>query len=416
MAKTTTKFLGIPIITRITEDSAAVEQRSTLTEPSEALIRALGAESFSGVSVNEENAITLSAVWACVRILSNTIAMPPLSVFKKEKSGSRAKAAEHPIHKLIHDEPNGIMGSFTWRQTMQSHAALRGNAYSIIHRDGSNRPAELELISNPASVDPFIYQGKLFYRIANQKGVIPAADMFHIKGLSFDGYKGKSVLTVARETFGAGLAMERYSNSLYKSGGSKRIALEFPQTLKPETKKAISESYRETYGGIDSLHKVAILEAGVKVADIGMNPEDAQFILSRKFSVEEIARWFGMILDLLSTDNKQTYASVEQRAIDFIKYTMSPWYQSWEQEINRKLFRESEKGTYYAKFNLEGLLRADVGSRMQFYKDLFYMGAITRNEMRGLEEMNAIGPEGDDFYLQVNLQNAKNIGKDEEGK
>jgi len=412
MTKIIHRILGIPIYSR---EIDAVEKRSSLRDPSDALLKSFGLPTISGATVNEETAITLSAVWACVRILANGVAMPPLSVYKKDKKAIRLKDAEHPIHKLIHNEPNSIMGSFGWRQTMQSHAVLRGNAYSIIHRDGSNRPAELELISNPNYVDPFIYQGQLFYRVVDHKNVIPAADMFHIKGLSFDGYKGKSVLQVARETFGAGLSMENYSNSLYKTGAAKRIALEVPGILKPETKNAMSESWQNTYGGIENNNKVAILEGGVKVVDIGMNPEDAQFILSRRFSVEEVARYFGLILDLLASDNKQTYASVEQRAIDFIKWTMQPWYMTWEEEINRKLFRESEKASYYSKFSLEGLLRGDTASRMQFYKDLFYIGVINRNEIRSLEDWNAI-PEGDEYYMQVNMTKTQNIGNNEEGK
>ncbi len=412
MLKSEIKILGIPVFSRTISESEKRSAGYSLQHPSDAFLSALGVKSKSGATVNDQTALTLSAVWACVRILSNTVAMPPLGVYRKSSDGSRQPDQTHPVHRLIHDEPNDIHGSFQWRQVMQAHAALKGNAYSIIHRNGSNRPAELELIENPAIVDPFVYKRKMYYRVQGYAKVFPSDDIFHIRGLSFDGIKGKSILQVARETMGGALAQEEYGNKIYSSGGSQRVALVTPGTLKSETKSNMRDSWENIYGGVENSHKAAILEGGVDVKNIGINPEDAQFILSRRFSVEEIARFFGIVLDLLSTDNKQTYASVEQRAIDFIKYTMMPWYTTWESEINRKLFRENEKGKYYSKFKLDALLRGDTKARADFYKDMFYIGAFNRNEIRRLEDMNSI-EDGDDYYLQVNLDKAENIGNNQ---
>lgn len=408
MAKREIKILGIPVYKSTTQETEARSYEDSMPLWAQ---RLWGLQSESGMRVNQETSLTFSAVWACVRILANTVAMPSLNVYKHDGE-SKTKDTTHPIQRIIHSEPNGMMSSFQWRQTMQAHAALRGNAYSIIHRDNSMRPAELEFIDDPDKVDVFSYDRKVYYRVSGNPGLIPGSDMFHIKGLSFDGLKGKSVLQVARESFGAALAMQDYQNKLYKNGGSTRIALKTDQILKPETKQNMRDSWTELYGGPDNQHKVAILEGGLNVQNIGISPKDIEFIASHRFSVEEVARYFGMILDLLATDNKQSYASVEQRAIDFIKYTMMPWYKTWESEIDRKLFRESEKGKYYSKFNIDSLLRGDSAARAQFYKDMFYIGAISRNEIRSLEDLNAIDEDGDKFYMQVNMQKAENIGKE----
>jgi HK97 family phage portal protein len=415
MPSTKYKFFGIPVYekrtTEPTEQRSSEFDISSIKNPKEWLIKLLEQETFSGVKVTQDTALTFSAVWACVRILSNTVAMLPFGVYQKDADGGRSSAPDHPVHPIIHDEPNEIMTSFTWRQVMQSHAVLKGNAYSIIKRNGAYRPIGLILIDNPDTVQPFLYEGKLFYKIDNVDKPYTSDEMLHIKGPGFDGIKGKSVLSVARESIGSALAMQEYGGKVFQSGGSKRVALMHEKALNPQVKDNIRNSWNATYEGSNNSHKVAILEGGVTVQEIGMNPEDAQFIASRQFSVNEIARYFGMIMDLLASDNNPTYASAEQRAIDFIKYTMNPWFTTWESEVNRKLFPASEKKTFYAKFSAEGLLRGDATARAQYYKDLFYIGALNRDEIRSLEERNKI-EGGENFYLQTNMAPAEKVGLD----
>lgn len=399
------KILGIPVFEK---RSDAV--LSNLKEPKKWLTELInGGETFSGAKVNQETALTFSAVWACVRILSNSVAMPPVGVYRKDASGNREPFSKHPNHLLLAKEPNPVMGSFTWRQVMTAHAVLKGNGYSIIHRNGSYRPHSLELIQDPDDVDPFMYDGKLFYKVQGIDKPYMADDIFHIKGLGFDGIKGKSVIAVARESIGSALAMQEYGGRVFKDGGSKRIALTHPKKLDTTSQDAIRDSWNSTYSGLNKSQKIAILDLGLDVKEIGMNPEDAQFIMAREFSVNDVARFFGLIMDLLATDKSPTYGSSEQRAIDFIKYTMMPWYRTWEEEMDRKLFRSDEKLNIYTKFNVDALLRGDQTARAQYYKDMFYIGALNRDEIRSLEEKNKIN-DGDKYYLQTNMTPADQLG------
>lgn len=399
------KIFGLPIFEKRSEAVL-----SNLSEPSKWLTELVGGQdTFSGVKVNADTALRFSAVWACVRIISNTVAMPPFGVYRKDANGDRFPFPDHPTHFLIHNEPNENMGSFTWRQTMQSHATLKGNGYSIIHRDGSYRPVSLELISNPDTVEPFKYEGRIYYKVEGIDRPYTSDEIFHIKGLGFDGLKGKSVISIARQSIGAALAAQEYGGRVFQSGAGKRLALMHEKTLNDTTKKNLRESWKSTYGGINNSQEVAILEAGVKAVEIGMNPEDAQFIATKEFSVNDVARWFGLVMDLLATDKNPTYGSAEQRAIDFIKYTMNPWYITWEEESNRKLFRTSEKKDTYTKFNVNGLLRGDAAARANYYKDLFYIGALSRDEIRALEERNKVA-DGDKYYLQTNMAPAEQVG------
>lgn len=395
------RFLGIPVW----------EKRSTLgtfKAPSTRLVDILGGESGTGINVTQNAALTFSAVWACTRIISNTVAMLPFGVYRTDSEGAKHRTPSHATHRLIHSEPNQIQSSFTWRQVMQAQSTLKGNAYSIIKRNAMFRPVELKLISNPDHVTPYEFDGDLYYKIQGYEKPFFASDIFHIRGLGFDGLAGKSVLSVARESIGSALAMQKYGNTVFKNGGAKRVALTHEKVLNKNTRDTVAESWNNTYAGADKLNKVAVIDANFKIQEVGMNPDDAQFIGSREFSVNEIARYFGLIMDLLATDNNPTYASAEQRALDFIKYTMTPWLVTWESEVNRKLFPDREKDTFYSKFTLEGLLRGDAAARAQYYKDMFYIGALSRDEIRALEDRNKIAG-GEKYYLQSNMAEADKL-------
>ena len=399
------KLFGIPIFETRSEVS-------NLSQPTESFLEYInGNESFTGAKVNQNTALTFSAVWACVRIISNTVAQLPFGVYHNDNNGNRYAAPEHKLHHIIHNEPNKIMSSFTWRQVMQAQATLRGNAYSIIKRDGSYRPVQLQLVQNSDNVQPFIYDDELFYQVKGYDKPLPAYDIFHIRGLGFNGIEGKSVLTVARESIGSALAMQQYGGTIFKNGGSKRIALKHQKFItSPDARKNIRDSWTENYGGLNKSNVPAIIDGGFDIQEVGMNPEDAQFISSREFSVNEIARYFGLIMDLLATDKNPTYASAEQRAIDFIKYTMTPWIVTWESEANRKLFPDYEKQRYYTKFSLGGLLRGDAAARTKYYRDMFYIGALSRDEVRALEEKNNI-VGGEKYYLQSNMIEADKLNE-----
>lgn len=382
---------------------------SSIKNPKEWLARVLGNDSFSGVSVTQDTALTFSAVYACVRIIANSLAMVPLNVHNEDNNGNKSISKKHAAHFLIHSEPNQLMTSYAWRQAMQAQVLLKGNSYSIIIRDAGYRPVEFRLIAEPNDVEPFIFQNKLWYKIHGQNRPLSADDVLHIKGLGFDGIKGKSVLTVARESIGTSLAMQQYGGNVFQTGGAKRVALKHPGKVDPDIRDRLKGDFKKKYGTPDNLNEIAFLEAGLDVVEIGMNPEDAQFIASREFSVEEIARYYGMALHLIAHQKRPTYASVEQQAIEFVTYCLNPWYCTWESELNRRIFKTTEKLNYYTKFNLSALLRGDAKARSQFYKDMFYIGAFNRNEIRALEDKNKI-KNGDTYFIQSNMAPAEQIG------
>lgn len=368
----------------------------------------MGAASSVGINVNENNATTLSSVWACIRILGNFMGMPPFSVYYRDKDGNRFKDRDHPLQHLLHDEPNRLMSSFFWRSTTEAHATLWGNGYSIIHRDKYEKPGELELVDHPTKVTPFIYQNELWYDVKGYNLPIRAADMFHIAGPGFNGIQGKSVLSMAAEAIGAGLAQQEFTNRFYANGSSMDGVLKTAQKLNPDIKKRLEDDWAGKYSGLNKSHKTVILEAGLDYQRIGIPPVDAQFIQSKEFTVEEIARFFNIQPHKISLLKDATYTNIEHQAMEFITDTMMPRYTVWEQEANRKLFTAAERGKYYTKFNTTSFLRGDAKARAMYFRIMTDAGIITINEARDLEDMNR-AEDGDMHLVQLNRTDLKNL-------
>jgi len=421
------KILGIPVYS-VEEKSAppdnSVEKRNDVSDvekrnadadispirnPKEWLLEVLGQKSSAGAQVNENTALNFSAVWSCVRILSETLAVVPIHLYRIQSDGKYI-AVNHPVHRLIHSEPNQIMASFAWRETMMAHCALWGNGYSIIHRDQYFQPAELELVPHPTNVTPFIYKNRLYYQIHGYNMPFPSDDIFHFYGLGFTGVEGKSVLSVAREAIGSGLAMQEFGNRFFGNGSNMDGLLKTAAALKPDVRDRISKDWDAKYSGLSKSHKTVILEGGLEYQRIGIPPEDSQFLQSRLFSIEEIARFYRMQLHKLQHLEHATYSNIEHQAIEFVTDTMMPWYVRFEYECNRKLLSTKEKSEYFTKFNTNGLLRGDAQSRAILYRIMSDLGIYSVNEIRELEEKNSI-EGGDKHLVQLNRTDLKNIGE-----
>jgi len=315
------------------------ELTSKLDYPKPWLIEALGGETKSGIKVSEESASTLSAVWACTRVLSEAIASLPFSVYEKKTNGDRVKAVSHDYYNLLHDAPNRFMTSFIWRETLQAHLCLWGNAYALIIRNNGGRAIALNPIHPRDVVHQVVVNGEeMFYKINGIETPLPSWQILHIPALSFDGLKGKSPITVARENIGTALALEQFGAGVFKSGGAKRLALVHPGEVKPPTVEKIRKSWESTYGGTDGMNRVAVLDMGLDVKEVGMSPEDAQFIESRRFQLNEIARIFRVPPHMIGDLERSTNNNIEHQSIEFVQYTLRPWLVRWEQEVNRKLF------------------------------------------------------------------------------
>lgn len=353
----------------------------------------------SGKTVNERTALQTTAVYACVRILSETIASLPLHTFRYTDRG-KDKALDHPLYYLLHNEPNSEMTSFVFRETLMSHLLLWGNAYAQIIRDGRGQILSLyPLLPDLMTVDRAA-NGEIIYQYRTDRGVylLRREEVLHVPGLGFDGLIGYSPIAMAKNAIGMAIATEEYGASFFANGANPGGVLEHPGVVKDP--KRVRESWNAVYQGSSNAHRVAVLEEGMKFQAIGIPPEQAQFLETRKFQINEIARIFRVPPHMLADLEKSSFSNIEQQSLEFVKYTLDPWVIRWEMAIQKALFLPSEKKQYFVKFNLDGLLRGDYQSRMNGYATGRQNGWLSSNDIRELENMNPIPPElGGDLYL-----------------
>ena len=353
----------------------------------------------SGKTVNGRTALQTTAVYACVRILAETIASLPFHTYRYTLTG-KEKAIDHPIYYLLHSEPNSEMTSFVFRETLMGHLLLWGNAYAQIIRDGRGRVVGLyPLLPNKMLVNRND-QGILYYQYEKdgQTFLLRNYEVLHIPGLGFDGLIGYSPIAMAKNAIGMALATEEYGAKFFANGASPGGVLEHPGVVKDPAR--IRESWNSVYQGSSNAHRVAVLEEGMKFQSIGIPPEQAQFLETRKFQINEIARIFRIPPHMIGDLEKSSFSNIEQQSLEFVMYTLDPWVVRWEQAIQRALFSETEKRQYFAKFNVDGLLRGDYQSRMNGYAVGRQNGWLSSNDIRELENLNRIPAElGGDLYL-----------------
>lgn len=364
--------------------------------------------SSSGKAVTERSAMQMTAVYSCVRILSEAVAGLPLHFYRYTEDGGKEKAIDHPLYNLLHDEPNPEMTSFIFRETLMTHLLLWGNAYAQIIRNGKNEIIALyPLMPNKMEVSRD-KSGQLYYTYVTQpeeahtmKGTVVylrPSEVLHIPGLGFDGLVGYSPIAMAKNAIGMAVACEEYGAKFFANGAAPGGVLEHPGTIKDPQR--VRESWQSTFGGSGNSNKVAVLEEGMKYTPIGISPEQAQFLETRKFQINEIARIFRVPPHMVGDLEKSSFSNIEQQSLEFVKYTLDPWIVRWEQSIRRALLSSEEKKKYFVKFNLEGLLRGDYQSRMNGYAIGRQNGWMSANDIRELENQDRIpAEEGGDLYL-----------------
>jgi len=353
-----------------------------------------GSSSKTGIAITEESAMRLSAVFGAVRVISETIASLPWEV-KQDVDGITRSASAHPINTLIH-EPNAMMTDFNFREMCQAHLCLHGNAFIAIKRNEAGQPVKLIPV-HPDRVEVKVYKDEKFYTIDQGKETFDDTEMIHILGLSFDGIIGKSVIEAARESIGLGLAADQFGGSFFGNGANVSAVLKHPGSLSDEAYKRLMASWQRRYTGLDNAHKTAILEEGMSVEKVSISPSESQFLETRRFGVEDIARFFRIPLAYLgSLENSSTRANIEEQGIQFQRNTILPWVKRWEAELNKKLFPGVKD--YRIRFNMDGLLRGDINSRYTSYATARQWGWLSVNDIRTLEQLDPI--EGGDTYLQ----------------
>lgn len=358
----------------------------------------------AGVNMNEDAALTISAYWNGINIISGTVGFLPFRVYRKDVQGREIAPASR-IDWLLHERPNEYMSAFTFRQVLQEHALGWGNGYAEIDFDMRGRAIALwpllpnkmkpEVTKNKAGEKVLVYK----YDQGNGKTtVFPSWKIFHVKGMGFDGVKGYSVINYWRESLAQAKALERYGTSFFSNDATPSAVLEHPAKLTDEAEKNLRKSWEEKHRGVDKQHKIAILEEGMKLHQIGVSPEDAQFLTSRKFSVIEVARWLNIPPHMLKDLEKATFSNIESQGIEFVTYTLMPWLKTWESEANYKMFGVEGRRKFFTEFVANALLRGDSKTRFEGYRVAINSGWISRNEVRQLENMREI--EGLDSFLK----------------
>ena len=389
----------------------------------------------SGKRVTERSAMQITAVYSCVRILSEAVAGLPLQFYRTTDTGGKEKAIDHSLYFLLHDEPNPEMTSFIFRETLMTHLLLWGNAYAQIIRNGRGEVVALyPLMPDRMKVDRdgdgHIYYEYMVYDNddaagrtgTNESGKVyrlSPRDVLHIPGLGFDGLVGYSPIAMAKNAIGLAIATEEYGSKFFANGAQPSGVLEHPGVLKDPAR--IRENWQATYGGSENSHKIAVLEEGMKYTPISINPQDAQFLETRKFQINEIARIFRVPPHMIGDLDRATFSNIENMSLDFVKYTLDPWLARWEQAMSRALLSgKEEKAKYFFRFNVDGLLRGEYKARMEGYAIGINNGFMCPNDVRDLENLDLIPDElGGNLYMvngnMVPLKDAGAAYRDQEG-
>ncbi|MCK8826398.1 phage portal protein [Natroniella acetigena] len=371
-----------------------------------------GQPSSTGIDVNEKNALSNTAVWACVTRLSESIASLPLKTYRKLEPRGKEPAKDHYLYDVLHDQPNPEMTSFTFRECMQGHVLTWGNAYAEIVFDNAGRVKALwPLLPDRTYPVRHPNTGQIEYRtsipgMGNYK--LPAYRVFHMLGYSWNGLKGYSPIAWHRETIGLGMAAKKYGAKFYANDSRPGGLLKTPEVLDDQARKNLKKSWENAQGGLENAHRVAVLEHGLEWQQTGIPPEDAQYIETRKFETEEVARIYNMPLHKIQDLTNATFSNIEEQNIDYVVDTLRPWIVRWEQQMKKDLFLGTEtRKNYFPEFLVDGLLRGDIESRYNAYSTARQWGWYSANDIRELENENPIGEKGDIYMFPQNMISAE---------
>lgn len=375
----------------------------------------------SGVQITESVAQTYSVVWAATRLLCSSGSCLPLNLFEN-KSGLRVIRNDHPVQRLIHDEPNPEMSSMMWRSYGIQQQVNAGMFFSEIDR---SRPGRVQLwpihtsrvkpvrLDDEAAMSLQVTSGSLAWEVQNtnaEPSIIPDRDMFRVSSMMTDnGIVGKGVVTQARESIGFGIATERQGSAYMANSARPTVVIIGGKFRSGEDREEYRRQWMETHGGAENNAKPALIPEGGDIKTLSFSPEDSQFLQTRQHNVEEVARWYGVPPHMIGHLLRSTFNNIETQSIEFVVYSLIPWLKLWEEEIKRKLLTEEEKRSMYAKHNVEGLLRGDATSRAEFYAKMWELGVFSTNEIRDKEDMNPIGPEGDQRFAPMNFQTLSQV-------
>ena len=352
----------------------------------------VSARTGSGMRVSPDSALRLAAVYACVRVLSESMASLPLVIYQRRADGGKDKVTDHWLYRLLAKRPNRFQNPFEWREMLQGHLALRGNAYNQIITNAKGEVVELMPLHPDRIRLELLPSGEYRYRFTDRFGtesILPRGEVWHLRGLSSDGLMGMSPIELARENLGMALAAQDYgarffANDAKPTGGW----IEFPGSFKDsEAKKVFRESYQQAQSGANR-GKVLVLENGMKFHEVGVTNKDAQFLELRKFQITDVARLFRVPPHMIGDLDRATFSNIEQQSLEFVMHTMTPWAERWEASIESELLLEGDD--IEVEFDFANLMRGDAASRASYYQSGIQNGWLTRNEARIAENLNPL--------------------------
>lgn len=346
-----------------------------------------GGVSSSGIIVNPQNAMQSAAVYSCVKVLAESVGVLPLCVYTKGPNGAKTPNEKHPLWEILHEQPNDYQSSVEFLETMMLHLTLRGNAYAYVNRARSGRVVELIPLHPDMVMVTMNGQNVVEYRAGTEQGgqrTMDRSEILHIKGLSMNGWLGISPIAYARESIGLALATEKFGGQLFRNGAKPGGVLEVPELLSDQAYTRLKASFDSASSG-ENAHKTAILEQGAKFSKIGLAPDDAQFLDTRKYQRAEIAGIFRVPAHLINDLEHATFSNIENMSLDFVKFSLMPWLSRIEKAMRRDLFSAEDKATQSLRFNIASLLRGDAASRAAYYAGGITNGWLVRNEARAME-------------------------------
>lgn len=403
--------------------SRKLAQRDHPSNPGEWLIKWFGGgKTASGATVNNYTALNYSALWSCVRVICKAVSTMPLHLYERLDAGGKRRAVKHPLYFLLHSRPNSEMVPLTFKDTLTAHVLTWGNGYAEIERNKSGYPIALwPLTPNRVTPERNKITKEIQYKVVlpdnGGTATLKKDQVFHIPGPGFDGTKGYSVLTMFRESIGLGLSLQEYAARFFGNGAAPMGVLEHPLELKGPAKDYLRDSWNEMHQGLSNAHRVAILEEGMKYKQIGVSPEDAQMLESRKFSQIEMASIFQIPPHKVGNMDKATFTNIEHQAQEFLTDTLLYWLTLWEQTVQWKLLTPSDQVRYFAEFLTANLLRGDLKSRYDAYAVGKQWGWLSSDDIREKENENPLPDgHGQTYWMPLNMRPANQAGHSEPQK
>lgn len=368
-----------------------------------------GSQTYTGRSVTPKSSLNHSVVWCCRKIIAETIGAMPLHLMTQD-GDNKEQAKKHPLYSVLHDEPNPEMSDVDFKQSITDHAVSWGNGYAqIVRRSGSGETVGLNLwLPDETRTDRVKATNELVYlhKESGREKTYPMRDVFHLRGFGFDGIQGYSVIRMLANSISRQQVKEEWEGRFYERGGRGPLYGEYPNAFKNrQDKRAVEEDFDKIYGNLDSAFKILITENGLKLNPLGLHPVDAQFIESMQLGIPEICRGFRISPHMVADLSRATFSNIEHLALEFVQHTMMPWITAWEKAVRRCLLTPAEKDRYFAKFNVNGLLRADYKTRMEGYASALQNGHLSIDEVRDYEDLNPLPKgEGKKHRVQLNMQ------------